>query len=344
MTRRLLFAALTLSICASVIAQPHIRTPQTSPRAVVEESFGITDVRVSYHRPSANNRHIFGGLVPYDVIWRAGANDPTTITFSTPVKIEGQDVAAGTYSFFYIPGRDQWTFVLNRFTGGWGTYSYDQSEDVLRVKIAPQPAEMQERLGYSFDDGKKDEITLAMRWEKTRVPVKISADTQSLVAEGIRNKLRSDMHWDAQAWTEAASWTLGAGNPDLALTYASRAVEMQPTAQALRVKARILEKKGDASGAKELRARAEGMLSPDIAPINAAYALISQKKYDDAIKSLGDAKSWRGLNAIGDAWAAKGEKAKAMEFYDKAMTAAQNQSDKTEVQDSINALGAESKS
>ncbi len=344
MNRRLLLVALTLSICASAIAQPHIRVPQASPRAVIEESFGITDVRVSYHRPSANGRHIFGGLVPYDVIWRAGANDPTTITFSTPVKIEGQEVAPGTYSFFYIPGRDQWMFVLNRFTGGWGTYSYDPAEDVLRVKVTAQPAEMQERLVYSFDDGKKDEITLVMRWEKTRVPVKISADTQSLVAEGIRNKLRSEMHWDAQAWTEAASWTLGAGDLDLALTYADHAVQMQPNAQALRLKARILEKKGDAAGAKELRARAETLMSPEIAPINTAYVLMSQKKFDEAIKSLGDTKSWRGLNALGDAWAGKGDKAKAMEFYGKAMSAAQNQSDKTEVQDSINALGAEAKS
>jgi hypothetical protein len=327
-------------MCASAFAQPHIRTPQASPRAVIEETFGITDVRVSYHRPSTNGRHIFGGLVPYDVIWRAGANDPTTITFSTPVKIEGKEVAPGTYSFFYIPGRDQWTFVLNRFTGGWGTYSYDASEDVLRAKVTPQPAEMQERLAYSFDEGKKDEITLAMRWEKTRVPVKIAAETQSLVAEGIKNRLRSEMHWDAQAWTEAASWTLGAGNLDLALTYADQAIEMSPNAQALRLKARIIEKKGDAAGAKALRARAETLMSPEIAPINAAYALIGQKKYDDAITSLGDTKSWRGLSAIGDAWAAKGDKTKAMEFYDKAMAAAQNQSDKTEVQDSINALGA----
>ena len=149
---RLLRVALFLSICATtpLLFAQHIKTPQVSPRAVVEETFGITDVSVTYHRPAVNNRRIFGGLVPYDVLWRAGANEPTQITFSTPVKVEGQDVPAGTYSLFLLPGQQQWTLVLSKFTGGWGTYSYDQSEDLLRVKLTPQPIEQTERLAYTF--------------------------------------------------------------------------------------------------------------------------------------------------------------------------------------------------
>jgi hypothetical protein len=343
MNRRLFRLALFLSVCANsalLFAQPHIRVPQASPRAVVEETVGVTDIRVSYHRPSVNNRKIFGGLVPYDVIWRAGANQPTSITFSTPVKVEGQDVPAGSYSLFFIPGSTQWTLVLSKFTGGWGTYSYDQAEDLVRVKLTPQPNDMQERMVFTFDDAKENSVTLSMRWDKTRVPVKVEADTKKLVAEGIRNDLRSELYWVAPAWVQASSYMLRNGNEDLALQYINHAIDMQPDAQALRLKARIIEKKGDAEGAKTLRAQADKLMTPEIASVSNAYRLIGQKKYDEAIAAIGETKSYRGLAAIGDAWAAKGDKTKAMEWYDKAMSAASNQNERVEVQDNINALGA----
>ena len=347
MNRRLLRVALILFVCASVLplgAQSRFKTPQASPHAVSEETFGITNVRIEYHRPAVNGRKIFGGLVPYDVIWRAGANEPTLITFSTPVKLEGQDVPAGTYSFFFIPGPQQWTVVLNKFTGGWGTYSYDQSDDLLRAKVTPQTGEATERMTYTFDDSKDNSIVLSMRWDKTRVPVKLEADTKKLVAEGIQRDLRSGMHWDAGAYTQAANIMLGAGNDDLALQYVNRAIELTPSASNLRLKARIIEKKGDAEGAKTLRASADKIMLPEIVTVNNAYRLIGQKKYDEAIATIGEAKSYRTLTAIGDAWAGKGDKAKAMEYYGKAMSVAADQTEKTEVQDSINALGADSKS
>jgi len=325
-------------------AQSRFKTPQASPAATSEETFGITDVKVSYHRPAANGRKIFGGLVPYDVIWRAGANEPTLVTFSTPVKVEGQDVPAGTYSFFLIPSQQQWTVVLNKFTGGWGTYSYDQSEDLVRVKVTPQAGEMTERMAYTFDDAKDNTVTLSMRWDKTRVPIKLEAETKKLVAEGVKHDLRSGMHWDSAAYTQAANIVLGAGNDDLALEYVNRAISLTPSASNLRLKARIIEKKGDAEGAKSLRASADQIMVPEIAKVNGAYRLIGQKKYDEAIAAIGDAKSYQTLTAIGDAWAGKGDKSKAMEYYGKAMSVAADQTEKTEVQDSINALGAENKS
>jgi Uncharacterized protein conserved in bacteria len=345
MNRRLPYLALFLSICASSLFAQQLKVPQASPHAVVEETLGVTSISVDYHRPSVNNRKIFGGLVPYDVLWRAGANQPTHITFSTPVKVEGQDVPAGTYSLFFIPGQQQWTLVLSTFTGGWGTYSYDPSEDLVRVKVTPQPADMTERMAFTFDDAKDNSsVNLAMRWEKLRVPVKIEADTKKLVAEGIKRDLRSELYWNAPVWTQAASYMLSNGNDDLALQYVNHAIDMQPSAQNLRLKARIIEKKGDAEGAKTLRAQADKLMTPEIATVSNAYRLISQKKYDEAIAAIGDNKSWRALNAIGDAWAAKGDKAKAMEWYDKAMSAASNQTERVEVQDSINALGADTKS
>jgi tetratricopeptide (TPR) repeat protein len=322
-----------------------LRIPQASPHARAEETFGITDVAIDYHRPAVNGRRIFGGLVPYGVLWRAGANENTLVSFSTPVNIEGQPLAAGTYSFFLLPGEKQWTAVFNRFTGGWGTYSYDAAEDVLRVVVTPQSGEKQERLLYTFDEPKEDSVTLTMRWDTTRVPVRITADTKSLAAASIRAQLRSDLHWTPQAWVEAARYALNHGDPDAALAYVGRAIELSPDAQSLRVKARIVEKKGDAKQAKELRDRAAA-IDPEAARYSAAYGLIGAKKYDEAataINALTAAapRSWRAWVAYGDLLAAKGDRAGAMDAYNKAMGFAGDESERVEVQDSINALGAE---
>lgn len=347
MKRRALLPALLLLVSGQLYAQQHVQVPQTSPRAHVAETFGITDVSIDYHRPSVNGRKIFGGLVPYDVIWRAGANENTLISFSTPVTVEGQPLPAGTYSFFYIPGPTEWTAVFNKFTGGWGTYSYDPAEDVLRVKVTPQTAEAQERMAYSFEDGKPDAITLAMRWDKTRVPLKIGADTTTLTMAGLRNRLRSGVHWDGQAWTEAARYAYGAGDLDTALAWANQSIDLGPDRGNLRLKAAIVEKKGDAGTAKELRDRAAA-LNPDITTLTSAFQLMGAKKYNEAEAVLNGmiAKGtmpWRAYAALGTLYANKGDAAKSAESFQKAMSLAATFSDKVEVQDDINALGAAAK-
>jgi len=343
----LFVTVVTTFVVPAAFAQPHIRVPQASPRAVAEETFGVTDVSVSYHRPSVNGRRIWGGLVPYDVIWRTGANENTTVTFSTPVTVEGQPLAAGTYSFFLIPSRDQWTAVFNRFTGGWGTYSYDASEDVLRVKVTPQPADMQERLVYTFDDAKADALTLSLRWEKLRVPIKLGAETTKLTMSGIRNQLRSSNHWVSQAWTEAAGYAFRHGEPDAALEFINHSIDISADASNLRLKAAIVEKKGDAKTAAELRERA-ATLSPEIAPIIKAYQLMGAKKYDEAASALNaqlaaNPKSWRAWSTLGVIYANRGDAAKSKEAFDKAMALAGDQSERVEVQDDINGLEADKK-
>jgi DUF2911 family protein/tetratricopeptide repeat protein len=336
---------LVLAFAQVTLAQPLLRVPQLSPRARAEETIGITDVAVDYHRPAVNKRRIWGGLVPYDVIWRAGANENTLVTFSTPVTIEGQPLSAGTYSFFLIPTQQQWTAVFNRFTGGWGTYSYDQSEDVLRVKVTPQmTAETQERLIYTFDDVKDNGATLSMRWEKVRVPIKVEADTKNLTLTSIQRQLRSGLHWQPQAWTEAARYALRSGDVDSALAYANHAVEVSPDWQSLRVKAAVLDKKGDAAGAKELRDRAAS-LQPEYATLNKGYELLGAKKYDDALKLTNDylgknPRSFRGYALLGSIESAKGDAAKGHEAFEKAISLAGDQSERTEVQDAINSVAA----
>lgn len=348
MKHRLLFlGALALALSSNLAAQPLLRVPQVSPRAISQETFGITDVKVDYHRPSVNNRRIFGGLVPYDVIWRAGANENTLVSFSTPVSVEGQPLAAGTYSLFLVPGQQQWTVVFNAFTGGWGTYSYDQSQDVLRVKVTPAAADMQERLAYTFDDAKADAVTLNLRWEKVRVPIRLSAETTKLTMASIKDQLRSGLHWVPQAWREGAGYALRNNEIDTALAWADTSINQSADAFNLRLKARILEKKGDAAGAKALREQAAA-LSPELTAISGAYESLGAKKPEEAMAKANawlakHPDSWRAYSALGTIYASKGDSAKSKEAFDKAMGLAPSQSEKVEVQDSLNDLGSEAK-
>lgn len=341
------FVALLLLLPSVVVmAQPQLHVPDLSPKATVGQTIGITDIAITYHRPAVSARNIWGGLVPYDVIWRAGANENTTISFSTPVKIEGQPIPAGEYSLFMIPSTGQWTVVINKFTGGWGTYSYDQSEDVARVKVTPAPADMQERLVYTFDEPSANSVVAALRWEKLRVPFKIEADTPNLVSASIKNELRSGKHWNAEAWAAAARWELRQGNLDTALAYADSSINLGANANNLNTKAAVLDKRGDKKAAADLRDQVR-TLSPDGYEITKAYQLAGAKKYDEAIQGLSTYAaahpSFRVYGPLGEIYAMKGDTAKSKEMFEKAMSLAKNQSERTEVQDYINSVGAEKK-
>jgi TolA-binding protein len=344
--------ALAVLGAVSVAAQPAVPLPDASPAASVSQRVGITDIDVTYHRPAVNKRKIFGGLVPYNVIWRAGANENTTIKFSTPVKVEGQPLPAGTYGLFMIPAEQQWTVVFSKFAGAWGTYTYDQSEDALRVTVTAQAAaNVNERLLFSFDDLTNNAATLALQWDKVRVPVKIEVDLPTTIRAGIADALRTGKHWDANAWAAAARWELRNGDVDTASKYADVALGLGNTTNTLRTKAAVLAKKGDAKGAADLRDRAKLMANEAETLGDTAYTSIGAKKYDEAIAYVNGyiaahpngEQLWRAYNILGDAYAAKGDMAKAHESLDKAMAAAHDMAERTEVQDTLNSLGADGK-
>jgi len=350
--KKILLAAVLSLLPFAVFAQSAIRMPEASPAASVGQTIGVTDVNVTYHRPSVNKRKIWGGLVPFGTVWRTGANENTTISFSTPVKIEGQALPAGTYALYAIPGAAQWTMIFSKFTGDWGAYNYDPSEDALRVAVTPQSvAESQERLSYTFDDVTNSSAIASLRWEKLRVPMKIEVDLPSTMRASIASTLRGGKHWDPAAWTAAARWEFRNGSVDTALDYINHALALSTTSGALRTKAAILEKKGDAKGAAELRERAKSMYT-EPETIAAGYGTaMGQKKYDDAIAFLNSyaaahptsGELWRVYAGLGEAYAAKGDAAKAKEWFDKAMAAAHDEAERTEVWDSINSAAAEMK-
>jgi Protein of unknown function (DUF2911) len=336
----------------SAAGQSAIRLPEASPAATVGQTIGVTDVNITYHRPAVNKRKIWNGLVPYGTPWRAGANENTTISFSTPVKIEGQPLPAGTYALYAIPAASQWTLVFSKFTGDWGVYNYDPSEDALRVTVTPQAsADSEERLLYTFEDVTNSSAIAWLRWEKLRVPVKIEVDLQATMRASISDTLRGGKHWDPSAWASAARWELRNGDPDTALKYADHSLSLGTTAGGLRTKAAVLEKKGDAKGAAELRARATSLATEPEAIAFGYNPLLSAKKYDEAITFLNNYAAahpdsrelWRVYTGLGESYGAKGDPAKAKEYFDKAMAAAHDTAERTEVWDSINSVAAEAK-
>ncbi len=349
MKRNVMFASGLLLAAGIARGQSMLDLPEASPAASAMQTIGITDVEVRYHRPGVNDRKIWDGLVPYGVLWRAGANENTTISFSTPVTVEGKPVAPGIYGLFMVPAAGRWTVILSRFAGGWGTYNYDSSEDALRVEVTPQPVtEPQERLLYTFDDLAEDAATLSLRWEKLRIPVRIAVDVPATVRASIADELRGGKHWNADAWAAAARWELAHGGVDAALEDADHALSLQTTFSTLRVKAAVLEKKGDARGAAELRERAKSMASEGQSINLAVGPLLAQKKYDEAIawltdyaaKHPGSRQLWGVHAALGDAYAGKHDLVRARQSWEKAMSLAHDTAEKVEVQDSINAAGA----
>ena len=151
------------------MAKPAASEPKPSPAATATGKIGTTDVTVNYSSPAVKGRTIWGGLEPYGKVWRAGANEATTVEFSKPVKVEGKALPAGKYSFFLIPTEKQWTVIFNKEPKQWGAYKYDQKLDALRVMVTPRKsAALAERLAYDVTPK-----GLTMRWEKLEVPVAI---------------------------------------------------------------------------------------------------------------------------------------------------------------------------
>src|SRR5581483_619557 len=166
----LLAAGLCLGAGSAVAQSVTLNLPRASQHAVLMQRVGITDITLNYHRPLVGGRKIWGTVVPFGQVWRAGANENTTIAFTDPVSIEGKPLAAGTYGLHMIPNENSWTVIFSKANASWGSFTYDQKEDALRVDVKPQTADFHEALTYDFDEVKPNAALLTMRWEKSPFP------------------------------------------------------------------------------------------------------------------------------------------------------------------------------
>jgi hypothetical protein len=141
-----------------------------SPKAEIMQVVGFTEVRISYSRPAVKNREIWGKLVPYNIVWRAGANEATKFSFSSDVFIEGKLLKAGSYSFFVIPNKNEWTLIFNKIADQWGAFQYNESEDALRIKVKPKKINtFYEWLTYEITKISEYSATISLIWEKIKI-------------------------------------------------------------------------------------------------------------------------------------------------------------------------------
>ncbi|MES2374338.1 MAG: DUF2911 domain-containing protein [Bacteroidota bacterium] len=219
--KRFLLAASLLAVTALQAQRPLTTSPSGgNKKASVTERIGITDVAIHYDRPGVKGREgkIWGQLVPVGYVdqnfgtskaspWRAGANECTTMEFSTDVTIEGQPLAKGKYGFFIAYDPNESTLIFSRNTSNWGSYYYDPKDDVLRVKVKPVPTDRSvEWLKYEFSNQTETAATVNLAWEKLTIPFKVQVDLNKTQVESFRNELRTDMGFFWLGWQTAAQW------------------------------------------------------------------------------------------------------------------------------------------
>jgi hypothetical protein len=246
MSKRFLITFFILIVMlGQLFAQP--KYPRVSPGATVSQMIGITEVKVTFHRPGVKGRLVWDELVPLDKIWRAGANEATTIEFSHDVTIGETLVPAGKYSLFIIPTQKDATFIINKNAELWGTFGYKQEEDVVRIIKKTEYLNHMEWLQFSFSKLRKNSAVLSMHWEDFSVGFAINVDTDKYVLEGARK---------AKGWEELSKAAIYCLENEVALdegrAWIDKSLAEERNYRNLGVKAEYLAHDGDLAGAQKI--------------------------------------------------------------------------------------------
>jgi len=223
--------------------------PVSSPLQQIRQDISLSFVAVEYSRPSARNRVVFGDLVPYDKVWRTGANQSTKITFGEGIFLEGNRIPAGKYALYTIPGKMEWTIILSRNTTWWGAYEYTDAEDALRFKVRPESISSPlETLTIVFDNVSPNSAVMTIAWERTRVAINVKADNDAQVTKNIQDAMDPQ---DKRPYIAAANYYYE-NDKDLnkALEWINKSLEIDPKAYwAILLKGKIQLKLKDKEGA-----------------------------------------------------------------------------------------------
>ncbi len=265
-------------------AQVGLSLPEQSQRAVVDQRVALTDMTITYHRPLVNGRKIFGGLVPFGDVWRAGSNENTTIEFSSPVSIEGKPLAKGLYGLHMIPTADSWTIIFSKAATSWGSYTYDPAEDALRVTVKPLPTAMQEALVYEFNELKPNSTLITLKWDQLAVPFRVSISDEDATLPNIRSQMRGALQYTWEGWNSAATFCLERKiNLEEALKWSDKSLRLEERFENLQTKANLLTALNRAPEAAAISKRAM-----EIAPAPQLYTygrqLQGQKQPEAALE------------------------------------------------------------
>jgi tetratricopeptide (TPR) repeat protein len=298
-------ALIIIGLCGSsagVKAQSAIlNLPRVSQHARFTQRIGLTDITVDFHRPRANGRKIFGGLQAYGKVWRAGANDNTLFEVSDAVTVNGQPLAKGVYGLHMIPGETSWVVIFSKNSKSWGSFTYDEAEDALRLTVKPQTIENHEVLNYDFDDPQPNSVVITMRWEKVAVPFKVEVNSPEITQNSLRDQLRGRAQFEWQPWMEAANYLLTNHlSAEEALKYADRSIENEDRFENEMTKSRALDVLGHKEEARAAHDKAIA-IGTQLQIQVFARGLQAQGRQDEAIELFRsnvkkDPNSWIGHN------------------------------------------------
>ncbi len=270
-------ALVATSLMTQDAEAPALEFPAASPNSTLTQRVGVTDIALEYARPSMRGRKVFGGLEPYGVVWRTGANQATKVSFSTDVQFGGADVPAGDYALFSVPGESEWKVMLNASAQQFGAYGYDESQNVASVTVKPIALTAPvESLAFGFSDLRPDSATLFFEWENVRVPVEIKTDVVATLVPRIEAAMAGE--GDLPYFSAAMFYYENDVDLDKAAAWIDEAVKAQPEAFWVSYrKGLILLKKGDKQGAMEaakmsleLASKRSGSLKDEYTRLNEA--------------------------------------------------------------------------
>lgn len=304
-----------------------LRLPDASPRSWVGHRVGITDILIEYGSPQMRDREIWGKLVPYGRVWRAGANENTVISFSDTVKINGSSLAPGRYGLHILPEKEgEWTVIFSANNTSWGSFTYSQNEDVLRVKTKPVENIQNDWLKYEFTNPSNEAITLSLVWEKLRIPVFIEVDVNKTVVRKFRQEyLRGVHNFDWTGWYNAANYWVSANvNDSEALEFINRSIANGPNFQNYRLKATILGRMGnkaDSVGAIKMGISVGNLIDLD----NYARGFLRTKRLEEAMYVFGENSKlhpgvWPTDGGMARIYSAKGNFKEALKYAKKALS------------------------
>jgi len=246
--KKTIYSIALLLVSAITINAQDFKIPEPSSKQSIIQDFGLGKITLTYSRPNVKGRKIFGEVEPYQLVWRTGANYATTLQLSDEVTIEGNKVPAGTYALFSIPGKDEWTIILNKTAVQWGAYSYKEADDFLRFKVKPaKMSGLTETLTMGFDEMNINTGVLHIRWEHTDIPIRFETDVDKQVMAGIDAAMKGEK----KPYYRAAIYYY---NHDKDMNQAFEWIDAQDKAQPNSYnvkywKARVQLKKGDKKGA-----------------------------------------------------------------------------------------------
>ncbi len=355
--------AVCLLTSAAILAQRPLTTPPSggNKKAMVGERIGITDITITYDRPGVKGREgkIWGQLVPEGFTdlgfgntqaapWRAGANECTTFDCSTDVFIEGQLLPKGKYGFFIDFGKDMCTLIFSKNHTNWGSYYYDQKEDMLRVKVKPVTNNnFVEWLKYEFSGQKENSATLSLSWEKLTIPFTVSVDLVETQLNSFRKELRTDMGFFWLGWQTAAQWCVDHNtNLKEALLWADSSINPNVVGDrnfsTLNTRAQVLEKLG--RNAEANADRKEALSIGSLIQVHQyARQLLAQKRNSEALDvfTLNFKKhpdQFTAIMGMARGYSGTGDFAQAVSYAQKALSLAPDEANKTNIERLIGLL------